>query len=78
LTHEQGTRALVIDGGQRDAGPMSDPDDLLSARDVDVDAERFVDPADDSDVPERLGHPDEGSDADVLDQHLEVPADDDV
>mgnify|MGYP001545401723 FL=1 len=55
---------------------MSDHDDLLSAREVDADAERFVDPADEPEVPERLGHPDEGSDADVLDQQLEVPTDD--
>ena len=56
---------------------MTDHDDLLSARDVDADAERFVDPAEEPEVPQRLGHPGEGSDADVLDQHLEVPVDDD-
>ena len=57
---------------------MSDHDDLLSARDVDADAERFVDPVDDDTaLPEELGDNSEGSEADIVDQRLEVPVDDD-
>ena len=51
--------------------------DDLFPRDLDADAERFVDPDDDVDVPASLGHPDEGSEADVLEQQLTVPTDDD-
>jgi hypothetical protein len=57
---------------------MATTDDFLPAHDVDVDAERFVDPDDEEfEVPAKLDHPSEGSIADVLDQHLAVPADDD-
>jgi hypothetical protein len=56
---------------------MTDHDDLLSPRDVDADAERFVDPDEiETDVPATIETPTEGSVADVIDQHLEVPIDD--
>ena len=58
---------------------MSAQDELRSARDVDVDAERFVDPDVDeteSGVDDALDLPPEGSVADIIDQHIEVPADD--
>ncbi|HSM67210.1 MAG TPA: hypothetical protein VK860_12955 [Ilumatobacteraceae bacterium] len=48
--------------------------------DVDADAERFVDDDvddDELDPPERLGRHDEGSDADIVDQHRAVPLSDD-
>jgi hypothetical protein len=47
--------------------------------DVDADAERFVDDVDDEelDIPTELGDHD-GSDADVVEQHLAVPHDDDA
>ena len=46
--------------------------------DVDADAERFVDdPEDEAGVPDHLGEHDEGSEADVADQHRVVPIDDD-
>jgi hypothetical protein len=58
---------------------MATNDDFLPAPDVDVDAERFVDPDDEElDVPTTLDHPTEGSIADVLDQHRAVPIDDDM
>jgi hypothetical protein len=54
---------------------MTDHDPLRSARDVDADAERFVDP--DEDAPsDPVEPPLDGSIADVLDQHAEVPLDD--
>jgi hypothetical protein len=60
---------------------MSDHDELRSARDVDVDAERFLD--DDPDDLERgveraVDVAPEGSIPDILDQHTEVPGDDEV
>jgi hypothetical protein len=56
---------------------MTDHDDLRSARDVDADAERFVDeePADPDIAAVDL--PPEGSIPDIIDQHTEVPEDDD-
>ncbi|MGE5210761.1 MAG: hypothetical protein ACM3MM_05825 [Acidobacteriota bacterium] len=57
---------------------MSDHDDLRSARDVDADAERFVDDdAVDHDLPAVADLPPEGSVPDIIDQHIEVPEDDD-
>jgi hypothetical protein len=55
---------------------MSDQDDLRSARDVDADAERFVDDEVDSDIPAAVDLPPEGSIPDIVDQHIEVPDDD--
>lgn len=53
------------------------PSDDVFPSDVDADAERFVDEADEElDVPTTLGTHD-GSDADVVDQHRTVPIDDD-
>ncbi len=58
---------------------MAANDDILPTHDVDVDAERFIDPDDEElEVPTTLDHPNEGSIADVLDQHRSVPIDDDV
>jgi hypothetical protein len=57
---------------------MSDHDDLRSARDVDADAERFVDDdAVDPDLPAAVDLPPEGSIPDIIDQYIEVPGDDD-
>ncbi len=57
---------------------MSDQDDLRSPRDIDVDAERFLD--DDVDdatpVPSAIDVPAEGSIPDIIDQHTDVPDDD--
>ena len=60
---------------------MSDHDELRAARDVDVDAERFLD--DDVEQLERgvdraIDVPPEGSIPDIIDQHTEVPDDDEV
>jgi hypothetical protein len=55
---------------------MSDQDDLRSARDVDADAERFVDDEVDPDIPAAVDLPPEGSIPDIVDQHIEVPDDD--
>jgi hypothetical protein len=58
---------------------MDTNDDFLPVHDVDVDAERFVDPTDDElDLPDALDPGMEGSVADVIDQHLSVPIDDDA
>lgn len=56
---------------------MADEDVLPT--DVDADAERFVDDDTDEelDAPAQLGRHDEGSEADVVDQHRSVPLDDD-
>jgi hypothetical protein len=58
---------------------MSDQDDLRSPRDVDADAERFVDEdvADaEAGVDSAVDLPPEGSIPDIIDQHTEVPEDD--
>jgi hypothetical protein len=59
---------------------MTDHDPLRSPHDVDADAERFVDPDDERrpDLPPSAGveTPAEGSIADVIDQRIEVPVDD--
>ena len=60
---------------------MSDQDDVRSARDVDVDAERFLDDdLDDADpgITSAVELPPEGSIPDLVDQRTEVPGDDDV
>ena len=58
---------------------MSDPDGLRSAREVDVDAERFVDdePAEEV-LPDAVDLPPEGSIPDIIDQRTDVPADDEA
>jgi hypothetical protein len=57
---------------------MSDQDDLRSARDVDADAERFVDEEEiDPNIPSAVDLPPEGSIPDIVDQHIEVPDDED-
>ena len=58
---------------------MSDHDDVRSARDVDADAERFLDEdADDSDthVVNAVDLPPDGSIPDILDQRTVIPEDD--
>ena len=58
---------------------MSAHDELRSASDVDADAERFLDPDVDENeagVTSAVDLPPEGSVADIIDQHIEVPADD--
>lgn len=58
---------------------MSDHEGVRSARDVDVDAERFLDAeVDEVDgvVARAADLPPEGSVADIIDQRLEVPDDD--
>jgi hypothetical protein len=58
---------------------MSAQDELRSARDIDADAERFVDPDVDeteAGVTNAVDLPPEGSVADIIDQHVEVPTDD--
>ena len=59
---------------------MSDQDDVRSARDVDVDAERFLDEVDDAEdgVTSAIEMPPDGSIPDIIDQHTAVPEDDDV
>lgn len=57
---------------------MSDHDELRSARDIDADAERFLDvDEDETGVTTAVDLPPEGSVADIIDQHIEVPIDDD-
>jgi hypothetical protein len=55
---------------------MSDTEGVRSARDVDVDAERFLDAEVDEVVNRAADLPPEGSVADIIDQRLEVPDDD--
>lgn len=56
---------------------MTEQDELRSARDVDADAERFVDPdEEEAGVTSAVDLPPEGSVADIIDQHTEVPVDD--
>ena len=55
---------------------MSDHEGVRSARDVDVDAERFLDTEVDEVVARAADLPPEGSVADIIDQRLEVPDDD--
>jgi hypothetical protein len=56
---------------------MSDHDDFRSARDIDVDAERFLDDdVDGPDVPNVVDLPPDGSIPDIVDQRTEVPEDD--
>jgi hypothetical protein len=56
---------------------MSDQDAFRSARDVDVDAERFLDDdGDGPDVPNVVDLPPDGSIHDIVDQRTEVPEDD--
>lgn len=58
---------------------MSEPDDLRSARDIDVDAERFVDDEpDDTPMPDAVDLPAEGSIPDIIDQRTDAPDDDEV
>ncbi|HUS42339.1 MAG TPA: hypothetical protein VMY16_06705 [Ilumatobacteraceae bacterium] len=59
---------------------MTDQDDVRSARDVDVDAERFVDEVDEveSGVTRAVDLPPEGSIPDIIDQHTAVPEDDEA
>jgi len=58
---------------------MSQPDDLRSAREVDVDAERFVDAEpDDEAMPAAVDLPAEGSIPDIIDQRTDVPDDEEV
>jgi len=58
---------------------MSDPDGLRSAREVDVDAERFVDdePAEEV-LPAAVDLPPDGSIPDIIDQRIDVPTDDEA
>jgi hypothetical protein len=58
---------------------MSDHDDVRSPRDVDADAERFVDEeVEDAEagVDSAIDLPPDGSIHDIIDQHTEVPEDD--
>ena len=55
---------------------MSDTEGVRSARDVDVDAERFLDAEVDEVVARAADLPPEGSVADIIDPRLEVPDDD--
>jgi hypothetical protein len=56
---------------------MTDHDELRSARDIDADAERFLDAdEEESGVASTVDLPPEGSVADIIDQHTEVPVDD--
>ncbi len=57
---------------------MSNPDDLRSARDVDVDAERFVDDPAEVVMPAAVDLPPDGSISDIIDQRTDVPDDDEV
>jgi hypothetical protein len=57
---------------------MSDHEGIRSARDVDVDAERFLDAEVDEVVTRAAELPPEGSVADIVDQRLEVPDDEPV
>jgi len=55
---------------------MDSSDDLRSASDIDADAERFVEPDESDEVTSLVDLPPEGSEADVIDQHRDVPTDD--
>ena len=58
---------------------MSDHDELRSASDVDVDAERFLDDEVEdleAGVNRAVDVPPEGSIHDIIDQHTEIPDDD--
>ncbi len=56
---------------------MSDQDDVRSARDVDVDAERFLDDDEvEPGVTSAVDLPPDGSIPDIIDQHTVVPEDD--
>jgi hypothetical protein len=56
---------------------MSDHDELRSASDIDADAERFLDVDEaEAGVTSAVDLPPEGSVADIIDQHTEVPVDD--
>lgn len=56
---------------------MSDHDELRSARDIDADAERFLDvDEEETGVTSAVDLAPEGSVADIIDQHTEVPVDD--
>jgi len=56
---------------------MSPQDELRSAREVDADAERFVDvDEEEAGVTSAVDLPPEGSVADIIDQHTVVPIDD--
>jgi hypothetical protein len=55
---------------------MSDHEGIRSARDVDVDAERFLDAEVDEVVTRAVDLAPDGSVADIIDQRLEVPDDD--
>ena len=58
---------------------MSDHDELRSARDIDADAERFLDvDEEEAGVTSAVDLPPEGSVADIIDQHTEVPIDDEL
>ncbi len=56
---------------------MSDQHDIRSARDVDVDAERFLVDDEDADITSVVDLPPDGSIPDIIDQHTAVPGDDD-
>lgn len=56
---------------------MSDQHDIRSARDVDVDAERFLVDDEDADITSVVDLPPDGSIPDIIDQHTAVPDDDD-
>ena len=55
---------------------MSDQDDVRSPRDVDVDAERFLDEDGETGLTSAVDLPPEGSIPDIIDQLTEVPDDD--
>lgn len=55
---------------------MSDHEGIRSARDVDADAERFLDAEVDEVVTRVVDLAPDGSVADIIDQRLEVPDDD--
>jgi hypothetical protein len=58
---------------------MSEPDGLRSAREVDVDAERFVDDEPvEEEMPAAVDLPPEGSIPDIIDQRIDVPTDDEA
>jgi hypothetical protein len=58
---------------------MSEPDDLRSAREVDVDAERFVDEEPVQEViAAAVDLPPDGSIPDIIDQRIDVPTDDEA
>ena len=56
---------------------MSDHDDVRSPRDVDADAERFLDEDDtENGLPSAVDLPPDGSIPDIIDQRTVVPEDD--